>query len=179
MTLPTMTVSSLNYSPMEGRSETCLTRPNPRTRSVPITVLCTTCGGLQSLEYLPDSITHELALSIFRKLKYLSCSEKILEYWLSSSIRPDTSPLESFSLTEADVWSTLLGELNDVTIPFRQQLADLSQAKWTPSDRCVSEGHPSGIPCVGIGATRGGASTPNSQGEWHRWKSILPERNGE
>jgi hypothetical protein len=148
---PTMSVSGFGYSLLEDCSETCLSRLNPRTRSTRKTVLCTVCGGLQSLEYLPDSISHELALSIFRKLKYLSCSEKILEYWLSSSIRPGTSPLEPFSLTEADVWSTLLGELNDVTIPFRQQLADLSQAKWTPSDRCVSEGHLSGIPCVGIG----------------------------
>ena len=74
-----------------------------------------------------------------------------MEYWLSSSVRPETSPPESFSLAEADVWSTLLGELNDMTIPFRQQLTELSRTKWIPSNRCVSEGHPSGIPCVGVG----------------------------
>ena len=150
-TLPHMAVSSSTYSLLEDCSETCLSRQKPRTRSTPKTVLCTTCGGLQSLENLPESVTHELALSIFRKLKYLSCSEEILEYWLSSSVRPETSPPGSFSLAESDVWSILLGELNDMTIPFRQQLTELSRTTWTPSPHCVSEGHSSGIPCVGVG----------------------------
>ena len=85
--LPTMSVSGLGYSLLEDCSETCLSRLNPRTRSTRKTVLCTVCGGLQSLEYLPNSISHELALSIFRKLKYLSCSERILEYWFQDVVR--------------------------------------------------------------------------------------------